>query len=175
MIGVSERLYTFSLGKMIQFMMYHGLMYVISPFFMIPLIFVYEKLNYKIIYNLQFLRANPICITNIMITCTGAYSMYKNYIWYLDEESEFDVTFCLQFLITILLRSVVVGSKYSLFSEERLTFFRELYLSQEMVSFDLTFTRVNDTDVQNHLMAIEDIMEELKIDPEFFEFYIYKD
>jgi len=93
----------------------------------------------------------------------------------MDEESEFDVTFLMQFLITILLRSVVVGSKYGLFSEERLAFFHELYLSQEMISFDLTFTRVNDTDVENHLTAIEDIMEELKIDSEFFEFTIYKD
>ena len=93
----------------------------------------------------------------------------------MDEESEFDVTFLMQFLITILLRSVVVGSKYGLFSEERLVFFHELYLSQEMISFDLTFTRVNDTDVENHLTAINQIMEELKIDSEFFEFTIYKD
>ena len=93
----------------------------------------------------------------------------------MDEDAEFDVTFLMQFLITILLRSVVVGSKYGLFSEERLTFFHELYLSQEMISFDLTFTRVNDTDVRNHLTAIEDIMEELKIDSEFFEFTFYKD
>jgi hypothetical protein len=93
----------------------------------------------------------------------------------MDEDSEFDITFLMQFLITILLRSVVVGSKYGLFSEERLTFFHELYLSQEMISFDLTFTKVNDTDVRNHLTAIEDIMEELKIDSEFFEFTIYKD
>jgi hypothetical protein len=70
---------------------------------------------------------------------------------------------------------VVVGSKYGLFSEERMAFFRELYLSQEILSFDLTFTQVNDTDVQHHLTAIEGIMEEMKIDTEFFEFTLYKD
>jgi hypothetical protein len=68
----------------------------------------------------------------------------------------------------------VVGSKYGLFSEERLAFMHELYLSQEMLSFDLTFTKVNDTDVRNHMTAIEDIMEELKIDNDFFNFKIYK-
>ena len=70
---------------------------------------------------------------------------------------------------------MVVGSKYGLFSDERMAFFRELYLSQEIISFDLTFTKVNDTDVQSHLLAIEDIMEEMKIDSEFFNFTIYKD
>ena len=76
--------------------------------------------------------------------------------------------------MTILLRSVVVGSKYGLFSDERLSFFRELYLSQEIISFDLTFTKVNDTLVESHLSAIEDIMEEMKIDTKFFNFTIYK-
>ena len=112
---------------------------------------------------------------NTIMTCTSTYSIYRNYIWFTDEDAEFDVTFLMQFLITILLRSVVVGSKYGLFSEERLSFFYELYLSQEMLSFDLTATKVNDLAVKNHLKAIEDIMEELKIDSEFFDFTIYKD
>ena len=109
------------------------------------------------------------------MTCTSTYSIFRNYQWFMDDEAEFDPTFLLQFLITILLRSVVVGSKYGLFSNERLSFFNELDLSQEMLSFDLTATRVNDVNVRNHLTCIEDIMEELKIDSEFFVFTIYKD
>lgn len=155
-------------------MFYHGVMYLLSPFIMVPFIFVCENFNFKIISNLQFIRKNPICLTNTIMTCTSCYSMYRNWQWYNDPEAEFDPTFLLQLLITILLRLVVVGSKYGLFSEERLAFMHELYLSQEMLSFDLTFTKVNDTDVRNHMTAIEDIMEELKIDNDFFNFKIYK-
>ena len=56
-----------------------------------------------------------------------------------------------------------------------MAFFSELYLSQEIVSFDLILNKVNNIDVQSHLTAIEDIMEEMKIDSEFFMFTIYKD
>ena len=173
-IGVSEKFFVFKLAPFLRFSMYHGVMYLISPFLMVPIIFTIEGFNPKIIGNLQFVRLNPICFANTCMTCVSTYSLYRNYQWYTDPEAEFDVTFLLQFLMTILLRSVVVGSKYGLFSEERISFFRELNLSQEILSFDLTFSKVNDTEVRNHLTAIEDIMEEMKIDDEFFKFTIYK-
>ena len=52
MIGVSEKLFIFRFEKMLQFMLYHGIMYLISPFLMVPFIFVYERFNFKVIYNL---------------------------------------------------------------------------------------------------------------------------
>ena len=52
MIGVSEKFFIFRFEKMLGFMLYHGVMYLISPFLMVPFIFVFERFNYKIIYNL---------------------------------------------------------------------------------------------------------------------------
>ena len=52
MIVVTEKFFQFKIFKMLKFMTYHGVMYLISPFLMVPLIFIYEGFNFKIISNL---------------------------------------------------------------------------------------------------------------------------
>lgn len=52
MIGVSEKFFVFQFAKMFKFMCYHGIQYLISPFLMIPLIFVNEGFNFKMLYNI---------------------------------------------------------------------------------------------------------------------------
>ena len=133
-----------------------------------------EGFNSKIISNLSLTRLNFTFVVQVVGSLTSCAIFVINYKWYVENDDGFDHSYVSILGIMILIRSFVIGTKFATFSDERMDLLKEVELSDEILTYDLTLFFINNVDTNFFLRNIQLIMEELKIDDDLFNFGVYK-
>lgn len=169
----------FRFGYCFTILMYHLVYYMLSPLFGIPLILMHTKCNNMILFNMKFYYFSSMksTISQSVVSVlflVGLIMMLMSLVVKIDGTSNSSVFDWLYVLNALVVKCCIIAIKYGYFSKEQMYIWRQLKLSDNLLTFHQILTKINKTSVHDHWKDIEQTMFFNHVQEGFFTIDIFK-